>query len=44
MSELMKRTMQNIKIASEVPNFASASASGSASKLHPCTWVVAGGR
>jgi hypothetical protein len=36
----MKRTMKNITIASEVPNFASASAS----KLHPCTWVVAGGR
>ncbi len=27
MSELMKRTMQNMTIASEVPNFASASAS-----------------
>jgi hypothetical protein len=34
MSELMKRTMQNITIASEVPNFASASASKVHQDLH----------
>jgi hypothetical protein len=34
MSEPMKRTMQNITIASEVPNFASASASKVHQDLH----------